>query len=273
MTKTLLHLMLPMILAVTVHAKMVDGIALIVEGEAVTTAEIRAVQTQVGVSREKAIDLLIQDRLQNIAMKNINIPETDIDKKISQIAAQNHITVPKMQKILQEQGTPWIIYRKSIKDALKKEKFYQEKVVASTPAPTQDELKLYYHNHKDAFTIPTSISLVEYTSPDKAKMEKFLRTHKKAYVKVRSMTKSIKDFEPSLLNMLLQTQNGHYTKAINAGDRYIVYKVKSKHGKTTMPFEAAQAAVAAKWRQDQQGKALKDYFEKLRTSANVQVLR
>ena len=41
------------------HAKMIDGIALIVEGEAVTTAEIRAVTQQLGVSKEKATDLLI----------------------------------------------------------------------------------------------------------------------------------------------------------------------------------------------------------------------
>lgn len=265
--------MLLMALTATVHAKMVDGIALIVEGEAVTTAEIRAVQTQMGVSKEEAVNLLIQDRLQKTAMKDIDIPEEDIDKKISQIAAQNSVTIPQMQKILQGQGTSWVIYRKSIREALKKEKFYQDKVVASIPAPSQDELKLYYRNHKKSFTIPTNISVVEYTAKNKEKMEKFLRTHKKSYVKSHKMTKSIKNLEPSLLSMLLQTPDGSYTKAINAGDRYIVYKVRSKYGKTTMPFEAAQGAVAAKWRQDQQGKALKDYFEKLRTSADVQVLR
>jgi parvulin-like peptidyl-prolyl isomerase len=273
MTKTFLHLMLLMALTATVHAKMVDGIALIVEGEAVTTAEIRAVQTQMGVSKEEAINLLIQDRLQKTAMKDIIIPEENIDKKISLIAAQNHVTIPQMQKILKAQGTSWLTYRKSIRDALKKEKFYQDKVVASIPNPSQDELKLYYRNHKDSFTVPTNISLVEYSTPSKEKIEKFLRTHKTSYVKARSLKKSIKDFEPGLLNMLLQTQNGSYTKAINAGDRYIVYKVKSKYGTTSLPFEAAQGTVAAKWRQDQQGKALKDYFEKLRTSADVQVLR
>ena len=273
MTKTLLHLMLLLAFTATVHAKMVDGIALIVEGEAVTTAEIRAVQTQMGVSKEEAINLLIQDRLQKVAMKDITIPEENIDKKISQIAAQNNVTIPQMQKILQAQGTSWVSYRKSIRDALKKEKFYQEKVVASIPAPSQDELKLFYRNHKTSFTVPTNISLVEYSASNKKNMEKFLRTHKTSYAKAHTMTKSIKDFEPGLLSILLQTPNGSYTKAINAGDRYIVYKVKSKYGKTTLPFEAAQGAVTAKWRQDQQAKALKDYFEKLRTSADVQVLR
>jgi hypothetical protein len=92
-------------------------------------------------------------------------------------------------------------------------------------------------------------------------------------VKAKRTTKHIKNLDSSILSMLLQTPNGGYTTPLNAGDKYITYKVLSKKGKTTMPYEAAQGAVAAKWKQEQQGKALKDYFEKLRTRANVQILR
>jgi parvulin-like peptidyl-prolyl isomerase len=273
MNKIILHLITLITLTAMLQAKMVDGIAIIVEGEAVTTAEIRAVQTQMGVSKSKAIDLLIQDRLQKAAMRDINIPEENIDKKISEIAVQNNVTIPKMQKILQEQGTPWVKYRSSIRDALKKEHFYQNEVVASTPTPSPDELKLFYKNHKKEFTLPTSIRMIEYTASSEKKMNKFLRTHNKSHVKAKKKTKSIKSLEGSILTMLLQTPNGAYTKPINAGDRYIVYKVLSKQGRTSMPYEAAQGAVAAKWKQEQQGKALKDYFEKLRTRADIQILR
>ncbi len=257
----------------SLEAKMVDGIALIVEGEPVTTAEIRAIQAQMGISKSQATDLLIQDRLQKSAMNNIDIPEDKVDAKIAQIAAQNNISIPKMQKILKEQGTSWVQYRKSVRESLKKEKFYQDQVVATTPEPSQDELKLYYKNHKKSFTVPTTIHMTEYTASNKKNMEKFLQTRNKSYVKSRKMKKSIKKLEPTLLSMFLQTPNGQFTKPINAGDRYIVYKIHSKQGKTIMPFEAAQGAVAAKWKQEQQSKALKDYFEKLRTRADIQILR
>lgn len=273
MNKTLLHLIVLITLSISLPAKMLDGIAIIVEGEAVTTAEIRAVKTQLGVSKEKAIDLLIQDRLQKSAMKNINIPEEAIDKKVAQIAAQNNVTIPKMQKILKSEGTTWVKYRENIRDALKKEKFYQEQVVATTPTPIEDELKLFYTNHKKEFTVPTTIAMIEYSAKTKANMEKFLRTHKSALVKAKKSTKSIKNIASGLLPMLLQTPNGGYTAPINAGDRYIAYKVLSKRGTTSMPFEAAKGAVEAKWRQAQQGQALKDYFEKLRTRADIQILR
>ena len=272
MTKKLVLLTLMTFFTFT-HAKMVDGIACIVDGEAVTTAEIRAIQRQFRVSKKEATDLLIKDRLQKSAMKNIQVEESAIDKKIANIAAQNNLTIPKMQKILKQQGTSWSKYRKSIRMALKKEKFYQEKVLSTIPQPSEDELKLFYRNHKKEFLAPSSVSLIEYSSSSEASMKKFLQTKNKKGIKSHSVKKSTKDLNPTLLGTILQTQNSHYTRPFNAGDRYISYKVLSKNGKRTMPYEAARGAVAAKWKQQQQNKALKDYFEKLKTNCDVQMLR
>jgi len=255
------------------QAKMVDAIAIIVEGEPITTAEIRAVQQQMQISKTEATNLLIQDRLQKSAMRDVNIAEADIDSKIANIAAQNNLTIPKMQKILKEQGTTWNKYRSSVKEAMKKEKFYQEKVVSSIPAPSEDELKLFYRNHQEDFTIPSAVKLIEYSAPTEEIMKKFLQTKNPKGIKSRSVTKSTKDLNSGLLGSILQTQDGSFTRPLNAGDRYISYKVVSKEGQVNMSFEAAQGAVTAKWKQQQQGKALKDYFEKIKTNADIQILR
>jgi len=255
------------------QAKMVDALAIIVEGEPITTAEIRAIQTQMSISKKKATSLLIQDRLQKSAMKDIAIDEGAIDGKISAIAAKNNLTVPKMQKILKEQGTSWSKYRSSVRDAMKREKFFQENVVNSIPTPTDDELRLYYTNHKEEFLAPSSINLIEYSASTKSIMKDFLQTKKKRGITSRSVKKMTKDLNPTLLGSILQTQDGSYTRPFNAGDRYISYKVLSKNGKVTMPFDAARGTVTARWKQKQQTKALKDYFEKLKTNADVQYIR
>jgi len=255
------------------QAKMIDAIAIVVEGEPITTAEIRAVQQQMQVSKKQATDLLIQDRLQKSAMKDIVIAEEEIDEKIAAIAAQNNLTIPEMQKILKEQGTPWSKYRSGVREAMKKEKFFQQYVVTSVPMPSEDELKLFYQNHKDEFTIPSSVSLIEYSAPTEEKMKQFLQTKNKKGIQSRSVKKSTKDLNPTLLGSILQTQDGSFTRPFNAGDKYISYKVLSKEGQANMPFEAARGAVTAKWKQKQQSKALKDYFEKIKTNADIQVLR
>ena len=255
------------------QSKMVDGIALVVDGEPVTTAEIRAVQQQAQVTKEEAIDLLIQDRLQKAAMKDIHIDEKAIDDKIAGIAAQNNITVPQMQKILKEQGTSWNKYRSSIRNALKKEKFFQQKIANTITAPTDDELKLFYNSHKEEFIIPSHVNLIEYSASTEAKMKKFLETKNTNIVKSRTVTKSTKDLSPTLLGSILQTQDDSYTRPFNAGDRYISYKVLSKEGQASMPFEASKGAISGRWRQQQQNKAVKDYFEKLKTNVDIQRLR
>lgn len=259
--------------AITTQAKMVDGIALIVEGEPVTTAEIRALQKQMSISKQQAKNLLIQDRLQKSAMRDIVIDETSIDSKISAIAAQNNITVPKMQKILKAQGTSWTRYRNTIREAMKKEKFFKNHVLSSIPEPSDDELKLYYKNHKKDFFAPKNVNLIEYSATSESKLKDFLTGKKTKGVKSRSVKKLTKNLNPTLLGTILGTQNGAYTRPFNAGDRFITYKVLSKNGKMMLPFETAKPAVSAKWKREQQSKALKDYFEKLKTNADIQIIR
>jgi len=255
------------------QAKIVNGIALIVNGEAVTTAEIRAVQKQMRVSKKQATDMLIADRLQKAAMRNVSISEDAIDSKVAQIAAQNNLTVPKMQKILKQQGTSWRKYRRSIKDRMKKDKFYREKVSATLSKPSEDELKLFYEKNKKSFVVPSSISMIEYSSPSEETLKKFLETKKKKGVKSHSVKKSTKNINSAMLGTILRTQKGSFTRPFNDGNKFISYKILSKNGKRSMSYDDAKGAVAAKWRQQQQGKALKDYFEKLKTNADVQVIR
>ena len=255
------------------HAKMIDAIAIIVEGEPVTTAEIRAVQQQMNLSKQEASDLLIQDRLQKSAMRSIEISDDSIDSKIEAIAAQNNLTIPKMQKILKEQGTPWRQYRKSVKEAMKKERFYQEKIIKTIPDPTEEELKLFYNNNKNLFMIPATVNLIEYSASTEEKMKKFLQSKNTKGIKSRSVKKKTNTLNPTLLGNILDTQDGGFTRPLNAGDRFISYKVLSKSGETTMPFDSSREVVAARWKQEQQNKALKDYFEKLKTNADVQYLR
>ncbi len=268
------HILLSFIMLFTLtQARMVDGIALIIEGEAVTTTEIRAVQRQKRVSKARAIDMLITDRLQKAAMKNVNLSEDEVDTKIANIASQNNVSITQMQKIIKQRGTSWNKYRSTVRNAMKKEKFYKEKVIDSIPSPSDDELKIFYKKHKKEFTIPSSIHMVEYSTVNEEVMKKFLRTKNKKGIKSRLVTKKTKDLNPSLLSMLLQTKRGEYTRPFNAGEKYVVFKIKSKRGRTNMPFKMAKQAVIKSWQQQQQGKAIRDYFEKLKTSADIQVLR
>jgi parvulin-like peptidyl-prolyl isomerase len=271
MKKTLL--LLAMLATASVYATMIDAIALIVEGEPITTSEILSVQKRGHLSKQQAIDLLVQDRLQKVAMKDISIPEERVDKEISRIAEQNGLSVKKMQQLLQKQGTSWSKYRESIRNSLKKRDFFKTKVAANLPTPTEEELKLFYENHKKEFKIPSTISVTEYSAPTKQNIQAFQKTQSTKGIKSKRINKKTKGMNPSMLGMFLQTPNGSFTTPINAGSKWVIYKVHSKSGSVQMPFENARGAVGARWRQMQQGEAIKDYFKKMKTEANIQIIR
>jgi len=254
-------------------AQTIDAIALVVNGEPVTTSEIRNLQTRGHMDKKQAIELLIQDRLQKVAMKDIMIPEDAVDREISRIAQQNGLSIKTMQQLLQKQGTNWGKYRETIRNALKKREFFQKKVAASIPTPTDTELKRFYENHKTEFKIPKTISVTEYAAPSKEKLEALIKNHKIQGIKSQKMIKQTQGMNPAMLSMLLQTPNGSFTTPMNAGDRWVVYKVHAKNGSVQMPFEGAKGAIAARWRQLQQNQALKDYFKKMKTEATIQYLR
>ena len=104
-------------------------------------------------------------------------------------------------------------------------------------------------------------------------MDTFLRTKKRKNITSRNITKKTKGLSSSILNALLQARKGAFTRSFNAGEKYIAYKIRSKSGKTTMPYEASRSSVEARWKQGQKSKALHDYFEKVKTQADIQILR
>jgi len=273
MHKAILYTLIFFILTTLSSAKMMDGIALIVDGEIVTTAEIRTVREQFHVNKKKAIDILIQDRLQKTAMKDIFIEEKQIDEKTKAIAAKNHITLSKMRSILLDQGTPWMKYRNTIRDALKKERFFQTKVLSLIPNPTEEELTLFYKKNKKDFLFPKYVHLIEYTAKKEKDLKRFIKTGKKRHIKSKPIKKRTRKTDSALLSILLSAKKGQFTQIINTGNSYIVYKILSRSGKTHMAFENVKELITHKWKQQQQERALKDYFGKLRTRAEIQILR
>ena len=94
-----------------------------------------------------------------------------------------------------------------------------------------------------------------------------------ADVSSRKFTQKVEKISPALLPLLLQTPNGGITPAIDSGNGYLVYYVESKNGIRKKSFEDAHDAILQKWEEEQRESALKDYFEKQRTKAVIEIIR
>ncbi len=138
-------------LSFCLHAEVLDAVAVVVNGEPITTAEIGALERAKKIDKNKAIDLLIEDRLRHSLLKSIPVTEEEVDQKIEKIAARNSVDTRQMQKILLQRGITWRDYRAQIKRALQKQKLFKEKIGQHIRRPSPDELKLYFASHAKAF--------------------------------------------------------------------------------------------------------------------------
>ena len=273
--KKLLLLLLYSLL--TLEAQVIDAVAIDVEGQAITTLEIQAVQQNLKMSKEAAIEMLILDRLEKAAIEDagITVSDDEVQQKINAIANSKNMTLSQMKSILQKRGLTWEGYLKKIKLEIQKERFFQEHILSTIDRPSDAELETYYNTHKEAFSLaPKQMSLVEYTSSSPELLKEAISNPIKPILGVtkKSILASSDQMSPALLNLIEQTPTNSFTKPINTGKGFIAYFVKSK-GSGQSGFEAVKNAVFASWIQSKRLQASKDFLNKLKANAKIRVIR
>jgi len=262
------------VLVTFTQAKVYNAIAIVVNGEPITTVEISAVQKQLRVSKKEAQEMLIENRLQKAAMKGIKVSDDEIDKRIELVAKQNSITIKKMQSVLKKQGQSWNKFRDQMKVSIQKQKFFRTKIAKNIPEPSDDELKIFYKNHPKLFSMPSSITVMEYSASSAGKIQALLANPaKQKGVKRKKRTFKGTDITSQLLAMISQTPTGSFTPAFNNGNAFVTYKVLSMGKGKLKPFEDAKNSVTIAWKKEQQGEAIKEYFEKMKSNAAIEYIR
>ena len=270
-------LLLLILCFISLSAQVIDAVAIDVEGQAITTLEIQAVQQQFKMSKEAAIEMLIRDRLEKAAIEDagITVSDDEVQQKINAIATSKNMTLSQMKNLLQKRGLTWEDYLKKIKLDIQKEHFFQEHILSTIDRPSDAELKTYYNTHRDEFSsAPTQMSLVAYTSNSPEKLKEAISNPMKPVSGVvkKSILASSDQMSPALLNLIKQTPANSFTKPINTGKGFIAYFVKSK-GSGQSGFEAVKNAVLASWIQSKRVQASKDFLNKLKANAKIRVIR
>ncbi len=262
------------LLVTLTQAKYYNAIAIVVDGEPITTTEISAVQKQLGVSKKEAQGMLIENRLQKASMRDISVSEDEIDKRIKLIAEQNSMSIKKMQGILKQQKQSWNSFRDQTKLSIQKQKFFRSKIAKSIPDPSEDELKIFYRNHPELFSMPSSITVMEYSASSAVKIQNMLEDpYKQKGIKRKKVIFQGSDVTPQLLAMISQTAIGNFTPAFNNGNAYVTYKVLNKGKGTRKPFDQVKRDVTIAWKKERQGKAVEDYFKKVKSNATIEYIR
>jgi parvulin-like peptidyl-prolyl isomerase len=270
---------LPLLICVWLssQAQVLDAIAIDVEGEPITTLEIQAVQKKMKMSKQAAVETLIKDRLEKSAIKKagIQISHEAIQAKVNAIASSKGLTQTKMKELLRQKGLTWDSYIQQITTEMKKERFFNEVILSTIDRPSDDELEDYYNAHQADFSnAPRQMSLVAYSSDSASSLQQSISNPMQPTngVNKKNILASSNEMSPALLNLIDNTAINSFTKPVNTGKGFIAYYVKSK-GSGQSGFAAVKNSVAARWVQEQRIQAGKDFLNKLKSNANIRVIR
>jgi parvulin-like peptidyl-prolyl isomerase len=259
------------------QARVLNAIAIVVDGEPITTAEIQAVQDQLRMTRKEAQEMLIESRLEKAAMRDIVITEEEIDTRIKRIAEQNNITVAKMQEMLAAEGESWYTFRDQIKTTLQKQKFFRTHIAKTIQPPTDDTLRLYYANHAERFSAPSRVRAIEYRATKADILHALIDTPagqmRPADIEERTVEFTGKTLNPRLLAVVASTQSGAFTPVFNDGASYLTYQILEKGEAALLPFESVRESVMREWENQEREEAVKNYFKKQKSEADIEYLR
>ena len=142
----LLSLLAPTVLAQTTRATTADYIVAVVNTELVTAVEVqqrldraRADARRAGQTlpddealRKQAVDALIEERvLITFARDNgPKVDELELDRAVTNVAAQNQVTLPQLRERLKAEGLEYARFRSNIKDQILMERVREREVTS-----------------------------------------------------------------------------------------------------------------------------------------------
>lgn len=259
------------------NAQMIDAIALSVNDEPITISDINQRMEQKHLKKSDAVSSLVDEILykQELEKQNITVDIFEVNNYIEKIAASNGMDLYTFKSILRQKNKDIKEFEEETKQQLLKRKLASKIVRGNIAIANEEDLKIYYENNKNMFTTAQSIEVSQYSSKNKRALQ-MLAQNPMAIVQDVAKGDFVLEqdkLNPQLKFLLNDTQNGTFTPIFTANRQYVMFYVKKKNGVTTLKFDEVKDKIFNTLMNEREQKFLKEYFEKLKLTADIKVIR
>ena len=257
--------------------KVIDGIALRVDGNIITLYEIQEMQDKFKLNKKEALDLLILNKLKENEIKrlNIKVSDNDVDNEINNIILSNKITKDILKNSLKSRGVEFEDYKKELKEIILDRELIRKILQSNTNIASESELKKFYTQNEDKFSIPLKIKVTTYISNNELDLQKVLINPLiiNKNVSKRDEDVNVEELPMQIVNVFLNTKIKSFTPVLNSGGAFVLFYVREKIGNKVLPFEDAKSSVLQQYAQAKQEVILNEYFNKIKASAKIENIR
>lgn len=271
--KMRIFLLLFMIFALS-YARQINAIALTVDQEIITEYEISKLMQEKKISKQEAINELIDDKLELAEIKKykIFVNEFELENEMNKMLMQSNSSLNQLKANLGKKDFQKA--KDNFKKQLEKRRLYEALVSAYKVDTSEQGLRSYYDSNPDDFVIFTQISVEVLSSSEASELEKLKTSKRKAAsIQSESVILSPQNSDIRLLAFLSRLKPGEYTPIMQNNDIFMMYKVKNKEQAQTLPFDEIKSEITNLYASKQREEYLSDYFNKLRAKADIKYLR
>lgn len=258
------------------NAGLVNGVALVVNDEPITLYDIDKQMQETGLSKNDAVKSLIDKVLyeQQVKSENISVDIFDVDNYITKLAEQNRMSLLEFKSLIRQQQD----YNKFVDDVKKRlvhERLVQKVARGNIKIADDEDLKRFYDNNKQAFTIAEDIDVVAYVTKDQNLLNavKANPMFKDSNLATQEISFKQSELNPKVKYTLNNTGVNEFSNVFAQSGNYNMFFVKAKRNIQTMPFEEVKERIFQTVMQQREKEYLDEYFETLKITANITVYR
>lgn len=260
----------------SLNAGLVNAIAMTVNDKAITLLDIDNTMNQKNISKQQAIKILIDEALyeQEMVKNHIKVDSFDVDKYIEQLAANNNMTLYAFKNALKQQQD-YTLFEKNIEKQLKHQKLVQVIAANKLTQASNEDMEIYYNAHKEEFQIANKVDVIHYSSTDKRALEatKANPMMSQNGVYSENITIDLTTVSSQMQYILTQTKPQSYSAIFAENRAYHMFFVSDKKEVSVVAFEKVKNQIYNHIMKTREDEFLKNYFEALKISADIKILR
>ncbi len=275
MYKTLLLILLTTFL----NAEVYDGIAIVVKDKAITLLDIRH-EMEIGhASKQRAVDTLIRQKLEEIEIDNrkIRVTSSEVYDDIKKLAARNNMSTSDFYDAVRESnGMSSMELKVKTRQKLLSQKLYQAIAYSSLSEPSELEIQEYYEMHKETYKHPAAFTVIIYDSTDQNELQSKV-DHPMFYspgIKTNEQVLPYSKISPELASLLETTALNSFTAVIpNGNGGFMSFYLKEIESAEEGGLSSVQPQIVNSIMSEKREQVLSDYFARLKHNADINIIR
>lgn len=260
------------------NAATVDGVSVIINKEPITLFDVFKYSQRFNISKKEALDILVRQKLEESEIKkqSITVDGFEVDQYIDNLAISNNMSQYDFLNMIRSKNIDISDYKEDLKKKLQRDKLYKKIVSTKMQQMSDGELQAYYNDNLNEFSQAGSFDVTIYTSANQQSLAAIQNNPMSAAsdVELKEGKLEAAKTDPKLTTLLNKTAIGKFSSIVKSdANNYAMFFIKEKHDVKNVAFADAKNYIYSKLSEGKEQKAIEEYFEKLKSSANIQVLR